>query len=173
MSEIDLTIRGAEFDDATSLIDLLNQLGSETEFMSFDRFGMGLKPEFLGRHLDAIAASDHQLLLVAEVAGELVAVASIAADEDPRTYHIGEVGIGVLQEYWGLGLGSLLLEELLDWAEAGEVLFRLELKVQVQNQRACHLYEKFGFATETIMSRGARGDQGEFLDVALMSRLLH
>ena len=46
MSEIDLTIRGAEFADAASLIDLLNQLGSETEFMSFDRFGMGLKPEF-------------------------------------------------------------------------------------------------------------------------------
>ena len=54
--------------------------------------------------MEAIATSDHQLLLVAEAAGELVAVASIAADEDPRTYHIGEVGIGVLQEYWGLGL---------------------------------------------------------------------
>ena len=86
MSEIDLTLRGAEFEDAASLIDLLNQLGSETEFMSFDRFGMGLKPELLGRHLEAIAASDHQLLLVAEANGALVAVASIAADEDPRSY---------------------------------------------------------------------------------------
>lgn len=173
MTEIDLTLRQARFEDAEALITLLNQLGQETEFMSFDRFGMGLNPDILGSHLEALAESSHQLLLVAQMGPELVAVASISGDNDPRVRHIGEVGIGVLQEYWGLGLGSMLLEELLDWAEGSQELFRLELKVQVQNLRARRLYEKFGFELEARMSRGARGDDGSFLEVDLMSLLLH
>ncbi|MDT2756057.1 GNAT family N-acetyltransferase [Enterococcus asini] len=173
MTDINLTLRQARFEDATALIALLNQLGQETEFMSFDRFGMGLNPEILGSHLESLAASSHQLLLVAEMDTELVAVASISGDNDPRVRHIGEVGIGVLQEYWGLGLGSLLMEELLDWAESSEELFRLELKVQVQNIRGRRLYEKFGFELEARMPRGARSDNGNFLEVDLMSLLLH
>ncbi len=71
-----------------------------------------------------------------------------------------------------MGLGTLMLEEIISWAKEMGVLFRLELDVQVRNERAVHLYRKMGFQIEAVMPRGARTDLGEFLDVYKMSYLI-
>lgn len=75
---------------------------------------------------------------------------------------MGEVGISILKDYWGLGLGTMLLEEVLIWVKENGVLFRLELDVQTRNERAVHLYQKMGFEIEALMKRGARTDDGTF-----------
>ena len=50
--------------------------------------------------------------------------------------HVGEIGLSILKDYWGMGLGSLLLEELLEWISEVGLLTRLELTVQARNERA-------------------------------------
>ena len=170
---MDISLRLPEAADASALLALLDQVAQETEFVALDRLGMTLTPELLGHQLTAIAESPNNLLLVAETStGELIGTASVTADSDPRTAHIGDVGIAILKEYWGFGIGSLLLDEVLYWAETSGLIRRLELTVQVHNQRAVHLYQRFGFHTEATLSRGARGDDGTFLDVYLMSCLI-
>lgn len=170
---MDISLRVPETKDAIALLRLLEQVGQETEFVALDAMGMSLTPELLGHQLSAIAESPNHLLLVAETnAGQLVGAASVTADSDPRTAHIGDVGIAILKEYWGFGIGSLLLDEILYWAKTTEIIRRLELTVQVRNQRALHLYQRFGFTIEATMPRGACADDGTFLDVYLMSRMI-
>lgn len=91
--------------------------------------------------------------------------------EKPRETlaHSGVLGIGVLKEHRGRGVGAALLEATL--ADARRKGFkRIELSVRVDNERATRLYEKFGFATEGRMRRHTLVD-GKFHDSWLMSVL--
>ena len=56
----------------------------------------------------------------------------------------GEIGIAVIKEEWGHGIGSLLLRILIRKAKSAGYPF-LQLKVIQDNTRALHLYLKSGF----------------------------
>ena len=68
--------------------------------------------------------------------------------------------------------GQFLMETMIDWADHTPTIRRLELTVQARNERAVHLYQKFGFDIEGTKKRGARTKNGEFLDVYLMAKLI-
>lgn len=173
MSEtVDVTIRESRPEDAEELLAVTKKIGSETEFLVMDESGMSLTPEQLAVQLAAFQESPNNLSLVALVDGQIVGLGSILAESNRRVSHIGEVGISILKEYWGMGLGSVMMEEMLAWAEETEILRRIELTVQVRNQRAVELYKRFGFAIEATIPRGARSDDGEFLDTYLMSIMI-
>lgn len=173
MSEtVDVTIRESRPEDAEELLAVTKKIGSETEFLVMDESGMSLTPEQLAVQLAAFQESPNNLSLVALVDGQIVGLGSILAESNRRVSHIGELGISILKEYWGMGLGSVMMEEMLAWAEETEILRRIELTVQVRNQRAVALYKRFGFTIEATISRGARSDEGEFLDTYLMSIMI-
>jgi len=94
------------------------------------------------------------------------------ADQRKRVRHIGDLFIVIGQKYWNNGLGSLLLEEVVEWAQASGILRRLQLTVQTRNQTAVHLYQKNGFVIEGRQERGAYIEEGKFIDVYLMGRLI-
>ena len=64
------------------------------------------------------------------------------------------------------------MEEAIDWASQSGVIRKLALSVQVRNERAVHLYQSLGFEIESLQKRGAYLDEGEFLDVYLMGKLI-
>lgn len=49
------------------------------------------------------------------------------------------------KKVWGHHIGSLLLEATLDFAENVAKLDIVSLEVRGDNERAIHLYEKYGF----------------------------
>ena len=166
--QIDVTVREAVPQDAQQFADFLSIVGKETPFLVGDG-SVDMTTEELARNLGDLYESPNNVLMVTLVDGRIVGTASVSASGKRRMEHLGEIGISVLKDYWGFGLGSLLLEELIAWSREGGIIRRLELTVQHRNQRAIHLYEKMGFVTEAIMPRGAKTDEGEFLDVQLMS----
>ena len=66
----------------------------------------------------------------------------------------------------------MLLEGVLEWAQAGGILRRLQLTDQTRNQAAVHLYQKHGFIIEGRQERGAYIEEGKFIDVYLMGKLI-
>ncbi len=173
MTELTITFREAVPSDAEQLLEVTKKIGSETEFLVMDENGMSLTPELLAHQLDALYESENNVLLLALAGEQIIGTASIKADSHYRVSHIGEIGISILKEYWGMGIGTLLMEELIEWAKESQTIYRLELTVQARNERAVHIYEKMGFEVEARMPRGARSDAGEFLDVYLMRYLIN
>ena len=91
--------------------------------------------------------------------------------EKPRETlkHSGVLGMGVVREYRGRGIGSALLERTLADARA-KGFTRIELTVRVDNERARKLYDRFGFVVEGLCRRHMRL-RGEYYDSYLMALL--
>lgn len=169
-SEVNLLIRQAKASDAHDLLTLSQQVASETDYLIMDEYGMGLSEELLAEQLNLLAHAENQLLLLAFDGNTCIGAASIKGNDEYRIQHIGEVGIFILKAYWSLGIGSILMEELLAYAEAVACFKRLELTVQARNYPAQALYQKFGFIQEGCLKYGARTDTGELVDVYLMAK---
>ena len=170
--EYELLIREAETQDALDLIALLDQIGHESSFTSLDENGIAISESEMELFIDQQAQSDNQIILLAFLNDELVGVVNITADQRPRVRHIGDVFLGIKKAYWGNGLGSILMEEAIEWAQSSGSIRRLQLTVQKRNTAAVHLYEKMGFIIEGLQERGAYIEGGEFLDVYLMGQLI-
>ena len=82
--------------------------------------------------------------------------------------HVGTLGMGVISEYRGKGIGQRLLEKTIQhaWQQG---LKRLELEVFSDNEIAIHLYQKHGYHVEGI-KRYARCIEGVYQDVIVMAQ---
>ena len=170
--EYDLLIREAEISDASEVIALLDQIGQESNFTSLDENGISMAESEMQIFIDKQAQSENQITLLAFLNDELAGIINITADQRPRVRHIGDIFLGIKKTFWGSGLGSILMEEAIEWAKTSGVIRRLQLTVQKRNLVAIHLYEKMGFITEGLQERGACIERGEFLDVYLMGKLI-
>ena len=170
--EYDLLIREAEIEDAAVLISLLNQIGQESEFTSLDPAGILMDESDMQAFIMKQAQSDNEITLLAFLNDELVGVINITADQRPRVRHIGDIFLAIKKSFWGHGLGSVLLDEAIEWAKSSRVIRRLQLTVQKRNLAAVHLYQKMGFIIEGLQERGACIEGGVFLDVYQMGKLI-
>ena len=170
--EYDLLIREAEISDASEVIALLDQIGQESSFTSLDENGLSISESEMQIFIDKQAQSENQITLLAFLNDELAGIINVTADQRPSVRHIGDIFLGIKKTFWGSGLGSILMEEAIEWAKTSGVIRRLQLTVQKRNLAAIHLYEKMGFITEGLQERGACIERGEFLDVYLMGKLI-
>ena len=112
-----------------------------------------------------------ELHLVAEVQGEIVASAGLhPTGPHLRRRHAMSLGMSVSVPWQGRGVGSALMQALLDYADNWLGVLRIELGVYADNLRAQSLYRKFGFELEGRQRAYALRD-GQFVDSLLMARL--
>ena len=85
----------------------------------------------------------------------------------PTYAHEGMLGMGLLPDYRGHGLGERLIRAALDAAtRAG--FERVSLSVYASNTRAMALYRKVGFVLEGTRVRGRKLD-GAYDDIHMMA----
>ena len=115
--------------------------------------------------------SPSDFVLVAMVGAEMAGNAGLhQAHSSPRRAHAMTVGLCVRQDYHGKGVGSALMGALVDLADNWLNVFRLELTVFTDNERAIALYRKFGFEHEGT-HRAFALRAGRYADVHAMARL--
>jgi len=78
----------------------------------------------------------------------------------------------VLKEYRGLGIGKLLIGNLLKWAEHNPYIEKISLGVFSTNERAITLYKKLGFVEEARKINGIKLHDNEYIDDVLMYRMV-
>jgi len=107
---------------------------------------------------------------VAEDADRIVGWCDIRRETIPVYAHAGHLGMGLLPEYRGRGIGERLIRASIDAARVAG-FERIELTVYARNVRAVALYRKVGFVHEGTRIRGKKLD-GDYDDVHMMGLLL-
>lgn len=163
-------IREAAPTDAAALLALKRALDRETSFMLLEPDERTTTEAELADELRRIAARANSVVLVADLADELVGYVEAVGGGARRNRHTAHVVIGVRQASAGQGIGGSLLSELEKWARANGV-HRLELTVMADNQRALGLYRKLGYVVEGTKHAALLVD-GRLVDELWMARLL-
>lgn len=117
-----------------------------------------------------VSIEDHgeHLVLVAELDERRVGQLFMAHDGIGHA----ELGMLLLPEARGKGLGSALLAASIDWADAHPVVHKVTLQAWPHNTAALGLYAKHGFELEGTLRRHWRRSNGELWDSAVMSLLV-
>ncbi len=172
MEEIKRIIREARIDDATKLLSYLQKVGSESDNLTFDAKGLPFTEMQEREYLDSRMCSHNNITLLALEGEKIVGSLGVDTPSFSRLSHRGELGISVLKECWGQGVGSALLEAMFAWIHDNPTgLRKIDLTVREDNERAIALYKKFGFNEEGTISRLVAID-GEFYDGITMGLLL-
>lgn len=119
--------------------------------------------------LSHLGPNDHHFVAVLED-GTVIGAANLQVCGNPRMRHVGEVSVMVHTDYQNIGVGTALLNTLLDLADNWLMLVRVELTVFADNERAVHLYEKLGFEKEGL-KRMTTVRNGKYSDEYLMARI--
>lgn len=152
--------------DAAGLLAYLKQAGAETDNLTFGAEGLPFTVESEAEYIAATHKAPGSYMVVAKCGGRIVGDASFAAQTRTRLCHRGEVGLAVLKDCWNQGVGTRLMQAVLDYARrAGTELVTLE--VRSDNAAAIHLYKKFGFV-KTGSYPGFLKINGQWVDFDLM-----
>ena len=143
-----LSIREAAIEDAGAVLDYVEGISGESDYLSFGPGEFELSVPEEEAYLRKCRDSDNQLYLLGLVDGVVASALTFSAGRRPRVRHSGEFGLSVRKRYWGLGVGSLMLDTLIDWAKDTEIITKINLRVRTDNQRAIQLYEGKGFVRE-------------------------
>lgn len=122
------------------------------------------------RLTENFAPDKTDLPLAAEFHGEVVGSAGLhPVGTTLRRRHVLTLGLSVLREAQGKGVGTALMTAMCNYADAWVGVLRLELTVYTDNAAAIHLYSKFGFGIEGTL-RGYALREGKYADVYTMAR---
>ena len=111
-----------------------------------------------------------ELFIVAERDGTVVGNAGLMPVPGVRRRHAMGLGLSVAHAAQGQGVGTALMQALVDWADRWANVLRLELTVFTDNAAAIALYRKFSFEIEGTHRAYALRD-GVYADVLAMARL--
>ncbi|MCB8943441.1 MAG: GNAT family N-acetyltransferase [Ardenticatenaceae bacterium] len=107
---------------------------------------------------------------VAVVEDKIVGQIALHQANRPRLAHSASLGMMVSPDYWGRGIGTQLMDAILDLADNWLNLKRVELEVHTDNPAGIRLYEKSGFVIEGTKRFQAYGD-GRWTDSYFMARI--
>lgn len=161
-------LRNGEYADGEAVFVNFNEIHAETDYLlsypDENSFDAQQEAEFLKEKTE----SPNEIEIVAVVDGVVAGTAGIeAVGSKCKLKHRAELGIAILKEYWGLGLGKALMEACIECAkEAGYT--QLELNAVAENERAVALYKKMGFVEYGRNPRGFNSRVSGYQEVVYM-----
>lgn len=155
-------VRDAKNEDAAGVEAVWAAVAAEAEWIGTE---LPLRPDWQDRFRRALS-SPAQAWMVAE--SDSVVVGAVFVQEERGLAHLG---MAILAEQRGAGLGRLLLDRAVDWSIARHC-HKIALEVWPHNDRARRLYRSVGFEDEAYLRRHYRRKSGALWDAVAMGLVL-
>ena len=137
-------------------------------FIDFDSVPVEKEEAFI----ESTLAAERAVMITAFDGDRIIGSADLrSAGERLRVRHRCGMGITILREYWSVGLGSAMMEAVIDCAKALGYE-QLELDVVASNRRALGLYLKYGFKVYGCHPNKIRYADGTYADDYMMYKTL-
>ena len=160
---MNLNIRDIEIEDYKEISKIRKMPGVMENILSNkDEEDELIKEKIINR-------GNNQYWYVAEEDGKVLGLGILMNHGNLRKKHVGVITLMVNSDYQNKGVGSLLMDKLINLSESINII-RLELCVFRDNYKAINLYKKFGFKEEGIKVKSALKN-GEYIDEIMMARI--
>ncbi len=141
---VEAVLRSPKVEEAKMMLDYIIKASGETNFLvrypeEWD-YNIDSEKSFIKGHND----SPNEMLIACFIDGQAAGMCDISFGSGIRDSHRAGIGIAILKEYWNLGIGSAMFTEMIAAAKEHGCEI-MELNFVEGNERARHLYEKFGF----------------------------
>lgn len=161
-------IRTAEIKDAEPIIELMKKVISERKYTLAESGEYKATKKSEEEKIYSYNKSEGKLLIVAEVDKKIAGYLEFSNWPLHRTSHSGMLSMFLLKEFREIGIGTMLLKNLLEWAEKNDTIEKVTLAVFSNNERAIALYNKLGFEIEGRCPRDIKMLDGTYIDSVLM-----
>lgn len=155
--------------DAIELSKLRVKIDGETENLDRESGEGLLTPEDFENLIYEDSIAEKTMFLVAEAEGKIVGFTRCVGSKLSRFRHKAEFGICILKEFWGHGIGKVLLENILMWAETVKIE-KISLTVIQTNTKAIQLYKRYGFVEEGLLVKDRIHKDGNYYNTVIMGR---
>jgi RimJ/RimL family protein N-acetyltransferase len=166
-------VRTVKIEDAEAILDIQKSVVSEGEFLIAypEEFNKTLSQQ--KEWVQSILEAENETLIVAEIDGEIVGwIVFETTPNRKRLSHTGSFGMLIRKSYRGRGVGKMLLNALLEWAEKNPLIEKVSLGVFSTNHRAISLYKKMGFIEEGRKIKEFKFNDNVYVDDILMYKLV-
>ena len=166
-----LILRSPTGEDSAQMVEYLRRCSEETDFLirypeectEDDK----AEKDFIENTLD----SDDSVMIGCFDGEKVVGNCSLSFFGRIKTRHRASLGIAILKDYWGLGIGSAMFEEIIRISrEHGTE--QLELEYLEGNDRGRALYDKFVFSLVAEHPNAVKLKDGRYLSEYLMIKKL-
>ena len=165
---MDIIIRYPESSDAQAMCDYINALSEERTFIRFQGEKVTLESEtdYLNKQINNIKDNKTvELFIIGN--GRILGITAVDM-KDKTESHEGVLGISIVKEIRGEGIGKKFMELILHEAESNlEQLKLITLGVFGDNELALDLYPKFGFVEYGRLPGGSHHN-GRYVDHVYM-----
>jgi RimJ/RimL family protein N-acetyltransferase len=172
-----VTLRALRPEDIDSVLAFINTLVKEkrvdpksTLYVGFDRkITRKAEAAWLKQTVSAIRGGE-AINVVAEIDGKIIANGEVTRGKYDETRHYGHIGLTMIREYRGQGIGRRMIETLAQESrKAG--LRTLDVEFLAGNVSARRAYERTGFKQAGLIpNKVFRG--GRYFDGLIMARKL-
>ena len=162
-----LVLRRACAQDAQEMLDYLGIVGVESDNLLSGAGGLKITTEQEIEYIESMNKNDNALMVLGLVNDAIVSIAQISASDRERIAHYSEVALSVAKSHWRMGIGEVVLGELISFARWHENISIVSLGVRAVNLGARKLYEKMGFEQIGVHKNFFNVD-GEYFDEVLM-----
>ncbi len=168
-----LTLTTPSIDNAQELADYYNTIVCQSRFVAADAMDTKLTAENETQWIEKSEKDERSLIIAAKLDGKIVGLGNISTKNPKyiRFKHSCGLGVSVLKDFWGLGIASAIMTELVEFARKAS-FEQIELDVVSTNESAVHLYKKFGFVEEGLLTHAMKYTDGTYADFIKMQKFL-
>jgi RimJ/RimL family protein N-acetyltransferase len=123
-----LTISSASIVDGPEIINFLNKVGGETDFLTFGHEAFPYSLEQQQKTVAEALALQQCLMLVGKINDCIIAQLFLQRLSHERTCHVGEIAITVDKKKWGQGIAKNMIGQAIIWAQNHNIT-KLQLQV--------------------------------------------
>lgn len=164
-------LRSPSASDSAQMLEVMKLLSAETDFLIRYPEEWTTTAEEEAGYLEGLNRSQNDLMIVCTVEGEIAGNCQISFFPRLKTRHRAVLSIGLLEKFWGLGIGSAMFAEMERAARQKGVL-QLELDYIEGNERGRRLYEKMGFVPASERPDAIRLKDGTMRkEISMIKRL--
>ena len=159
--------------DINGVIEYLKISAAETDFIlrypeECDKYTYEAEKAIF----DRMNASDDEAMFICLVDGKVAGNCGIHFSNKLKTRHRAGVAIALCKEFWNLGIGTRMFEEMEKLALTKPYVQILELDFVEGNTRARALYEKMGYKITGRRPEAICLKDGKLLDEYMMQKKL-